>query len=75
MKHVRMAIEEMEQKYPNEYLFITNCVHDEHSTLIEGIVAVHSPSIEDVYAELPKHTGHVAIRYTGELFPEGAVML
>ena len=75
MEHKRMAIEEMKQKYPNEYLFITNCVHDEHSTLIEGVVAAHSPSIEDVYAELPKHTGHVAIRYTGELFPEGAVML
>lgn len=46
MTNKRLTIEEMEQKYPNEWLFIVNCEHSENTELLSGRVLVHSKSRE-----------------------------
>ena len=44
MSNERMTLEEMEQKYPDEWLFIVDCEISENTELLSGVVAVHSPS-------------------------------
>ena len=74
MEQTRMSLEQMNRLYPNEYLFITDFARD-GADILEGIVVVHSPSIRDVYKASSEYKGHAAIHYTGELFPEGMVIL
>ena len=43
MKSERLTINEMMQKYPDQWLFIVDCEHSASTELL-SIVAVHSPS-------------------------------
>ena len=70
----RLTIEEMEQKYPNEWLFIIEPEISENTELISGIVSVHSPTRDDIYDALSGRKGGAAIHYTGKM-PEGRVFL
>lgn len=74
MEQERMSIEEMMLKYPNQWLFITDCEISENTELISGVVLVHSSSSDEVYEALTNYKGGSAIRYTGKL-PEGMAYL
>ncbi len=70
MEKERMTLEEMTEKYPDQWLFIIDCEISENTELLSGIVAVHSKSRDDVYEASGHYEGAAAIRYTGEL-PKG----
>ena len=64
----RMTIQEMEDKYPNQWLFIVDCVINPETTqLVSGIVTVWSPSRRDVDKASGEYVGNAAIHYTGEI--------
>ena len=44
MEQNRLSLEDMFTKYPDQWLFIVDCEHDESTQLVSGIVAAHSPS-------------------------------
>lgn len=74
MKAERLTIDEMKQKYPDQWLFIVDCEHSENTELISGIVAVHSPSRDVINKASAEYKGGAAIRYTGQP-PEGRLYL
>ena len=71
MSNERMTLEEMEQKYPDEWLFIVDCEISENTELLSGVVAVHSRSEDDIYDASRRYKGGAAIHYTGKLLPDG----
>ena len=74
MKHERLTLDEMRQKYPDQWLFIVDCEHSESTELLSGIVAVHSPSRDVINNASAEYKGSAAIRYTGKP-PEGRLYL
>lgn len=70
MTRERLTLEEMEQKYPDEWLFIVDCKHSENTELLSGRVLVHSPARSDVYDASSRYKGSAAIHCTSKL-PEG----
>ena len=74
MKQERMTIEEMVLKYPDQWLFITDCEISDNTELLSGVVSVVSKSRDEVYKASANYTGDAAVRYTGEI-PEGMVFL
>lgn len=74
MKQERLTIGEMEQKYPDMWLFITHCEFNENTKLVAGVVSVHSKSRSEINEASSKYEGGAAIRYTGSI-PEGRVYL
>ena len=67
MSNERLTLEEMEQKYPDKWLFIIDCEISENTELLSGVVAVHSQSRADIYEVSGSYKGGAAIHYTGEL--------
>ena len=63
----RLTLEEMERKYPDEWLFIVDCEYSENTELLSGVVAVHSPSRADVYDASSRYKGSAAIHCTSKL--------
>ena len=74
MKQERMTIEEMVLKYPDQWLFITDCEISDNTELLSGVVSVVSKSRDEVYKASANYIGDAAVRYTGEI-PEGMVFL
>ncbi len=74
MTNERLTIEEMEQRYPNKWLFIIDCEINENTELLSGVVAVHGRSRDDIYDASGQYKGGAAIHYTGKL-PEGMAYL
>ena len=74
MKQERLTIEEMEQKYPDMWLFITHCEFSENTKLVAGVVSVYSKSRDEINDVSSKYEGGAAIRYTGSI-PEERVYL
>ena len=70
MANERLTLEDMEQKYPDEWLFIVDCEISENTELLSGVVAVHSKYREDIHNALMHHKGRIAIHSTREV-PEG----
>ena len=70
MTNERLTLEEMELKYPDEWLFIVDCEYSENTELLSGRVLVHSPSRTDVYDISSRYEGSAAIHCTGKL-PDG----
>lgn len=61
-----MTVEEMNKKYPNQWLFIIEPITRENTTTLEsGIVQVYSTSRDDVHKASRKFKGDAAIRFTG----------
>ena len=52
MKQERLSVAEMELKYPDQWLFITDCQISENTELLSGVVAIHSPSKDVVNKSL-----------------------
>lgn len=74
MKGKRITIHEMKQQYPDEYLFLTDCI-DDGIDIIEGVVLAHNPKIEEIDKISRNFKGDAAIWYTGKLIPEGTYLL
>lgn len=74
MKKERLSIEEMVLKYPNQWLFITDCEISDNTKLLSGVVSIHSQSKDEVNKVSASYIGNAAIRYTGKV-PEGTVFL
>ncbi len=68
MARERLTVEQMEEKYPNKWLFIIKpkC-HKGTTQLKSGIVQVESISREDVYNASRTFRGNAAIRFIGKL--------
>ena len=64
MTNERMTLEEIEKKYPDEWLLIVDCEINENTELLSGVVAVHSKSRKDIHDALMNHKGRVAIHST-----------
>ncbi len=67
MSNERLTLEEMEQKYPDEWLFIVDCEISENTELLSGRVLVHSKSEVDINETSMRYKGSAAIHYTGGL--------
>ena len=71
-----MTTQEMEDIYPNQWLFIVDCVIDPETTqLVSGIVTVCSPLRRDVDKASSEYVGNAAIHYTGEIPKERMYLL
>ena len=70
----RITMERMRELYPDEYLFLTDCV-DDGTTIIEGIVVAHSPNVDEINKVSGNFKGNTAVWYTGKLLPEGTYFL
>lgn len=67
MSKQRMTVEQMEVKYPNEWLFIIEPETLENTTqLVSGIVQVHSKSRDVINNASRNYKGNAAIRFMGE---------
>ena len=67
----KMTWEEMKQKYPDEWLLIIDCEHDQRGQLLSGVVARHSKDDQEVF-RLPALNKSCTFKYTGECqFPGG----
>ena len=71
MTNGRLTLEEMEEKYPDQWLFIVDCEFIDDTELVSGVVTVHSTSRADVYAASGRYKGETAIHYTGKEDPKG----
>jgi len=70
-----MTMEEIDQKYDGEWVYIVNIKTDENDIDIGGEVAAHSESREKVIrVMLNTPGGGVYIKYAGEM-PEGVSIL
>lgn len=70
MSNERLTLEEMEQKYPDEWLFIIDCEISENTELLSGVVVAHSEYRDDIYEVSGYYKGGAAIHFAGKL-PEG----
>ena len=67
MTNERITLEEMEEKSPDEWLFIGDCEYSENTELLSRCVLVHSPSRADIYDASSRYKGGAAICYTGRM--------
>lgn len=67
MTNERLTLQEIEQKYPDEWLLIVDCEISKNTELLSGKVAVHSKSREDIHDALADYKGRVAIHSTREI--------
>jgi hypothetical protein len=68
-----LTIEEIKQRFPDEWVLIENPQTNEFQQVVAGRVRHHEKDRDAVYrkaGELPRPV-KVAVRYTGELFREG----
>ncbi len=62
----RMTIEQMQEKFPNMWIFIVEPeTHKGTTQLKSGVVQVSSKSRDEVYMASRKFKGNAAVRFTG----------
>ena len=67
MQKERHTLEEMTEKYPDQWLFIIDCEISKNTELLSGVVFAHSKSREDIHEVSSNYEGGAAIHYTGGL--------
>lgn len=70
MTNERLTIEEMEQKYPDEWLLIVDYELSENTELLSGRLVAHSKSRKEIRDISMNYTGRVAVHSTRQT-PEG----
>ena len=70
MSNEHRTLEEMTEKYPDQWLFIIDCEISENTELLSEVVFAHSESRDDIHEVSGNYQGGAAIHWTGEL-PEG----
>ena len=61
----RLTIDEMNEKYPEKWLFIVDCEYNPTSGLVSGVVHAHSKCRKYISKVSMAYKGSAAIRYTG----------
>ncbi|MBI5043826.1 MAG: hypothetical protein HZC10_08400 [Nitrospirae bacterium] len=75
LKVESLTIEEIRERYPNEWVLIEYEETDSAFNIIKGHVLTHSPVKEEVYQALMNTKGkNIAIEYTGHIPEDLAVM-
>jgi len=70
-----LTIEEIKEKYPNEWVLIEYKKIDSEFNVIEGHVITHSPAKEVIYKILMETKGkNIVIEFTGRIPEDLAVM-
>lgn len=63
-----LTLEEIQEKYPQQWVLIAYTEEDEYLNVIRGEVLAYSPDRDDIYDYLPNRNGKaVAIEYTGPI--------
>ncbi len=71
-----LSIEEIHQKYPNQWVLIVNMDLDENLHITRGEVIAHSEDRDEIYGQLPLRNGKPAtIEYTGSIPDDIAVLI
>ena len=70
MKGKRLSIEEIYEKYPNQWMFLADTQINEGTELVSGIVIKAGITSEEAYEISAKYQGGGGVLYTGG-FPEG----
>ena len=67
-KSENLTLEEIQEKYPQQWVLIAYTERDEYLNVIRGKVLAYSPDRYDIYDYLPNRNGKaVAIEYTGPI--------
>jgi len=67
----KMTWDEMKKSYPDEWLLIVDCEHDQYGEVKSGVVVRHSQDDQEVF-RLPALNQDCTFKYTGECqFPGG----
>ncbi len=74
MVQERLAIEDIYKRYPDKWIFISECEINASTELISGIVLYIGDSKEEAYDMSAKYEGNGAVRYSGD-FPEDIIFL
>ncbi len=61
MTNERMTLEDMTEKYPNQWLFIIDCEISENTELLSGVVLAHSQNRDDIHEVSGNYEGGAAI--------------
>ncbi|BAU15515.1 hypothetical protein LEP3755_60740 [Leptolyngbya sp. NIES-3755] len=71
-----LTLEEMQQRYHDEWLLIAYTELDEDFNVLRGEVLAHSPDQAEIYQALPLAKGKaVAFEYVGQIPDDLAFML
>ena len=63
-----LSIEEIKERYPQQWVLIAYTEEDEYLNVIRGEVLAYSPDCDDIEDYLPNRNGKaVAIKYTGPI--------
>ena len=71
------TMEQIQKDYDGQWVYMINCKHNDRGSVIGGIVALHSDSMNKVLrgmAAYDKDADSVYVRYIGDL-PEGVAIL
>jgi hypothetical protein len=72
-----ISIQQINEEYNGQWVFIINCKSDEDGNLLSGEVVSHSKSREEVFIkarEYKNQTSMYSFRYAGKI-PEGVSIL
>jgi hypothetical protein len=71
MEITRLTIDQMHDRYPNQWLLVANTKTDENLELLEGEVIAHSIDCDQIYTAIARErktrTGNLSIEYTGTI--------
>ena len=71
-----LTIEQIKQRYRDEWLLIGYTDLDENLNVLSGEVLAHAQDANDLYKLLPQYSDRpVAFEYVGEIPPDFAFML
>ena len=70
-----LTVEEMKERYPDEWLLLVDCEENENTELKAGKIIAHSRCRDDIHRAQMDCPGHVAIHFAGEIPRDLAVIL
>lgn len=74
MVQERLTIDEIYNKYPDKWIFISDCETNANTELTSGIVLYAGDSKEKAYEISANYIGFGAVRYSGDI-PEDVIFL
>ena len=66
-----MKIDEIKQKYPDEWVLVKVEKIDKLNRPIEGELIAHNKSRDEIYAKMKNVKGHTYTLYTGKILEKG----
>lgn len=62
----KLGWDEIERRYPDEWVVLVDYTFDDNEDLIDGVVYAHGPDRSQAYAGCRGGPQSTAVRYTGE---------